>query len=237
MLVGVSAGQIGRAKPRYVGLHDGYLVGLIRAGATPVVWPSTLGVGEPEEVAERAKELVGRVGGVVLSGGGDVDPGRYGATASTERLYGVDPARDAFELAVLKAAREAGCPVLAICRGAQVANVAFGGTLLQDVEEAGFAAHSDPDHEYEVSHEVVVEPGSLLERLVGHESYGVNSLHHQAVATLGAGLEVLARSPDGLVEAFAAPGLLALQWHPERMLESDPLAQRFFDWLVNGGEA
>jgi len=234
MLIGVTAGLIGEAKPRYVGLHDGYLRGLARAGAAAVVWPSTLGVGDPADVAARAKELVQSVAGIVLTGGGDVGPERYGESARTERLYGVEPARDELEIALVHAALDAGVALLAVCRGVQILNVALGGTLVQDLEEAGYRRHSVPEHEYDVAHVVLVEPDSVLASLVGTH-YGVNSLHHQAVERPAEGARVVARSEDGVIEALEGRGFLAVQWHPERMLDSDERAQGLFEWLVAHG--
>ena len=167
------------------------------------------------------------IGGLLLTGGGDVDPARYGATPH-EKLEEVDPARDEFEIALIAAARSRDLPIFAICRGVQVLNVAAGGTLVQDIpsEVTGALNHSlvvPPHPPYELAHEVWVEKDSLLakllgERLVGSDTCDVNSRHHQAVKTIASGYRVSATAPDGVIEAIEDPGAgfcLGVQWHPE----------------------
>ena len=172
-------------------------------------------------------EALAGVDGLLLSGGGDVDPARYGE-APHDKLEEVDPARDAFEIALIAAAREQDLPIFAICRGVQVLNVAAGGTLVQDIpsQVPGALKHSmevPPHPPYELAHEVWVEKDSLLaklmgERLVGSDTCDVNSRHHQAVKTVGAGYRVSATAPDGVIEAIEDPAArycLGVQWHPE----------------------
>jgi putative glutamine amidotransferase len=167
------------------------------------------------------------VDGLLLTGGGDVEPARYGA-APHEKVEEVDPARDEFEIALIAAARTRDLPIFAICRGVQVLNVAAGGTLVQDIpsEVTGALKHSldVPEHPpYELAHEVWVEKDSLLakllgERLVGSDTCEVNSRHHQAVKTIGSGYRVSATAPDGVIEAIEDPAArfcIGVQWHPE----------------------
>jgi len=167
------------------------------------------------------------IGGLLLTGGGDVDPARYGATPH-EKLDEVDHARDEFEIALIAAARSRDLPIFAICRGVQVLNVAAGGTLVQDIpsEVTGALNHSlvvPPHPPYELAHEVWVEKDSLLakllgERLVGNDTCDVNSRHHQAVKTIAPGYRVSATAPDGVIEAIEDPAAsfcLGVQWHPE----------------------
>ena len=167
------------------------------------------------------------IGGLLLTGGGDVEPARYGATPH-EKLEEVDPARDEFEIALIAAARSRDLSIFAICRGVQVLNVAAGGTLVQDIpsEVTGALNHSlvvPPHPPYELAHEVWVEKDSLLaklmgERLVGSDTCDVNSRHHQAVKTIAAGYRVSATAPDGVIEAIEDPAArfcLGVQWHPE----------------------
>ena len=167
------------------------------------------------------------VGGLLLTGGGDVDPARYGETPH-EKLEEVDPARDEFEIALIAEARSRALPIFAICRGVQVLNVAAGGTLVQDIpsEVTGALNHSlvvPPHPPYELAHEVWVEKDSLLakllgERLVGSDTCDVNSRHHQAVKTIAPGYRVSATAPDGVIEAIEDPAAgfcLGVQWHPE----------------------
>jgi putative glutamine amidotransferase len=185
--------------------------------------------GEPRVIDQSmavADALTG-VDGLLLTGGGDVDPARYGE-APHLKLDDVDPARDEFEIALIAAARARDLPIFAICRGVQVLNVAAGGTLVQDIpsEVTGALKHSldvPPHPPYELAHEVWVDKDSLLakllgDRLVGSDTCDVNSRHHQAVKTVGAGYRVSATAPDGVIEAIEDPAArfcLGVQWHPE----------------------
>ena len=169
-------------------------------------------------------QILRRLDGIVLPGGTDVDPALYGAQPHPD-LMAVDPARDAFELALLDAAAVAGVPVLAICRGLQVLNVWRGGTLHQHVPEHGL--FEEPPERPQ--HEVTFVPGSVLAGVYGPSGM-VNSLHHQTVDRLGEGLKVTAEAPDGTVEGLEcddAP-VVAVQWHPELLPEPDPI----FDWFI-----
>ena len=168
--------------------------------------------------------VVERLDGIVLPGGTDVDPARYGAAPAPDALE-PEPARDAQELALLDAAAAAGVPVLAICRGLQVVNVWRGGALHQHVPAHG--CFDEPPER--LQHEVTISPGSALAEVYG-PSVMVNSLHHQTVDRLGEGLDVTAVAPDGTIEGIEcsdAP-VIAVQWHPELLATPDPI----FDWFV-----
>ena len=168
--------------------------------------------------------IVERLDGVLLPGGTDIDPALYGAEPAAD-LIEPEPARDAYELALLDAATEAGVPVLAICRGLQVVNVWRGGTLHQHVPEHGLF-EEPPD---KLQHEVTLAPGSVLAGVYGSSAM-VNSLHHQTVDRLGEGLQVTAEAPDGTVEGLEchdAP-VVAVQWHPELLPDPDPI----FNWFI-----
>jgi putative glutamine amidotransferase len=206
-----------------------YLESIRRAGGEPV----EVGAG-----GESAAELVARVGGVMLVGGGDVDPSLYGETPHAT-FHQAEAGRDAFEVALAKAAVEADVPILAICRGMQVLNVAMGGTLIQDIptEIVGALTHSIPEPRFAIAHEVWVTRDSqlwtiMLDKLDG-ESLQVNSRHHQAVKGLAAGFEINATAPDGVVEGMERPAsrfCVAVQWHPEnfyRTGEFRPLFEQF----------
>jgi putative glutamine amidotransferase len=171
--------------------------------------------------------------GLLLTGGGDVDPTRYGALPAPE-VFGIDPGRDAFEAALVLAAARAGLPVLGICRGCQVMNVALGGSLVQHIPAVTGRDHYRKDLSLVTVHGVRVTPGSLLAGVVGATNIDVNSLHHQAVDRLGDGLRAVAWSDDGVVEGVeaAAPArLLGVQWHPE-LLPGLPAHDRLLAWLV-----
>ncbi len=180
--------------------------------------------------------MVDRLDGLVLSGGADIDPERYGA----ELEPGCGPVerdRDRWELAILSAAMDRGLPVLGICRGLQVLNVLRGGTLLQDVgvdSGDGHPRFGRPSHE--VAHPVHLEEGSLAASVYGTEVLA-NSIHHQVVDRVGDGLVASGRSPDGTVEALELPGrpVLAVQWHPESLRRAGPDAG--FGWLVDEASA
>ena len=193
-----------------------YAQGVIAAGGLPVFLPSD---------ADPA-HYTGRLDGLLLSGGADIDPARYGQTPCAE-LFTPEPARDAYETALLDGAAAAGVPVLGICRGIQVLNVHGGGTLHQHV-----APHACFDRRpNSVAHRVDLVEGSLVASLYG-PSVEVNSLHHQAVDEVADGYEVTGRSGDGSVEAIESRRRpwLGVQWHPEMLdgRDRDPV----FAWLV-----
>jgi putative glutamine amidotransferase len=194
-----------------------YLDAIVRAGGQPVVLPPLAGT-----LADLGETLA-RFDGVCLPGGPDVDPHRYGATEVHERVGAVDADHDELDLAVARAAVGLGLPLLAICRGHQVLNVALGGTLVQHIE----------DHCH-VHHAVALDPGSLLAAAVGHVAPVGHSVHHQAIDRLGAGLVVTGRADDGTVEAVEVPGrwVVGVQWHPEDTAADDPHQQRLFDAFV-----
>ncbi len=173
---------------------------------------------------------------LLLGGGPDVDPARYGEVAVAE-TYGVDAAADAFDIALLHAALERSMPVLAICRGFQIVNIAFGGSLYQHiVREPGVEPHGRPGEEHgELEHKVDLAAGSRLADVMGSTTVTASCHHHQAVARVGDGLRVTARAHDEIVEGLQLDGawLLAVQWHPEDLAPTDPANQALFDALVN----
>jgi putative glutamine amidotransferase len=189
-------------------------------------------------------DALGAIDGLLLTGGEDVAPERYGA-ARHPSVVDVDEARDEFEIALIGEARRRNLPIFAICRGIQVLNVAFGGNLIQDIasEVAGALEHrlTVPPHKpYDLAHEVWIEKDSLLgrlmgERLGGADSCETNSRHHQAVKQLAAGFQSTATAPDGVIEAIEDPAsrfCLGVQWHPEnfwRTGEFRPLFEGFLD--------
>jgi putative glutamine amidotransferase len=203
-----------------------YVDAVSRAGGVPVILP----VSDPALAAD----ALGGVDGLVLAGGGDVDPSAYGQPAEPE-VYGVDEARDAWELALLTVALDRHLPVLAICRGIQVVNVALGGTLVQHIPTATGARHGWPARYNEPVHRVQLDPSCALAGILGVAELDVNSLHHQAVDRTGQGVRAVGWSPDGTVEAVeltAHPEVIAVQWHPE-LLEHDPHATALFTWLIS----
>ena len=199
-----------------------YVRALARSGAIPVVLPPL--------AAELVPALLRPLAGICLSGGPDIDPAAYGAERHAE-LGPTEPDLDAFELAVAQTADAAGLPILGICRGCQALNVARGGTLRQHLPD-----HRQTQPGWTVTHDVAVEPGSLLASAVGAEALRVNSFHHQAVERLGAGLRSVAWAPDGTVEGIEADDgrfVLGVQWHAETLDEVERPQARLFAALVD----
>ncbi|MDO8834521.1 MAG: gamma-glutamyl-gamma-aminobutyrate hydrolase family protein [Vicinamibacterales bacterium] len=207
-----------------------YVESVRRAGGEPRVLD--YGVDTPVSVLTSCH-------GVLFTGGGDVDPARYGEDAHAS-VTGLDVARDAYELDLARLAVEAGLPVLGICRGLQLLNVAFGGTLMQDIpsDVAGGADHLVKVPLSGIAHDVWVSRTSRLaalmsEKLASGDTLAVNSRHHQAVKALAVGFDVTATAPDGIIEAVerrGAPFCVAVQWHPEnfwRTGEFRPLFEGF----------
>jgi putative glutamine amidotransferase len=192
-----------------------YVRAVADAGGLPLILP----LGLPSAAL---RGIYDRLDGILLSGGGDLQPSTYGVTTSVA-LVDVDPQRDALELTLARWALEDGKPVLGICRGQQVLNVAAGGTLIPDISSARPEAL---DHRgaarapHAPGHDVQVEADSYLAKLGTPVSLEVNSSHHQAVDRVARGWRVSAVAPDGIIEAIEAPGhpfALAVQWHPERL--------------------
>jgi gamma-glutamyl-gamma-aminobutyrate hydrolase PuuD len=200
--------------------------------------------GEPrvfDPLKDQPAQVVGEVDGVLLTGGVDIDPGRYGEERQ-DTVTAIEPDRDAFEFALLLAARDARLPVFGICRGVQVMNVALGGTLLQDIasQMTGILPHTVPAPPCAIAHEVWVSKGSRLwtlmqEKMVDADTCSVNSRHHQAIKQVAPGFEVTATAPDGVIEAIecgTSTFCLGVQWHPEnfwRTGEFRPLFEGFIE--------
>ncbi len=212
-----------------------YVEALREAGAVP--WLVPLLPGDPETM----RAVFDRLDGVFLAGGADVDPSSYGEPRHP--LCGhTDPDRDATEVLLLRHAADRGLPVLAVCRGIQVLNVALGGTLYQDVAAQVPAAlkhdysptPANPSRAY-LAHDVTVTPGSRLCAILGESVVPVNSMHHQAIKDLAGGLRPTAFAPDGIVEGVeGADGrfLVGVQWHPEELTDTQPAMRRLFSALV-----
>lgn len=219
-------------------LNPQYLDGIHRAGGHGVIVPAVASIGE-------ARALLDRFDGLLLSGGQDVDPAMYGAqnTASV----GVDHGTDASDVALTLAAIELDRPVLAICRGLQVLNVALGGTLHQDIW--GCSPHhrarpttddpaADADAYLADRHLVELTPGSTIAKLFDGLEVKTNSLHHQSIDSVAEGLTVTGRAPDGIIESVehVSGRVVGVQWHPERLPPTSPHDDghdRLFGWLVS----
>lgn len=183
--------------------------------------------------------LLVRFDGLLLIGGGDVEPGRYGAS-DHGTVYGVEPDRDELEIALLLEADRRRTPTLCICRGMQVMNVAFGGTLIQHLpDEERFVPHGLPSGEEGIHHDVELQPGSRVASAASTEVVSCSSHHHQGVDRIGDGLVATGWSEDGLVEAIEREDgwMVGVQWHPEDSADRDPAQQGPFDELVRRAAA
>lgn len=209
-----------------------YIESVQRVGGDPV---------ELDRSAPVPADLASQYDGVLFTGGGDVDPALYGE-APHESYNPAEDGRDSFEVALARAAVEAGLPVFAICRGMQVLSVALGGTLVQDIPTMvnGALDHEVPEPRFALAHEVWVAKDTRLstllrDKLVEEDILQVNSRHHQAVSKVADGFIVSATAPDGVIEAIERPGdpfCLAVQWHPEnfwRTGEFRPLFEGFIE--------
>ncbi len=214
-------------KPR-VAIYAAYLAALQRVGLVPVLVT-------PAHSPDAIQALIDSCAGLVLSGGDDIDPARYGQDPIPE-LGPVNPARDTAEFRALEVALEQDLPVLGICRGHQLLNVFFGGTLCQDLDVAAAAgaAHTQTTPWGSHHHFVSIEPSSHVGRAIGVDRMEINSYHHQAINRVGRDLVVTARSHDGMIEAVESrehDWVVGVQWHPERYEadtpETDPNVQVF----------
>jgi putative glutamine amidotransferase len=231
-VIGVTLGDGDR--PGFHSMRLDYLRSIEQARAVPVVLPPVA----PEDAAA----LLDRLDGILLSGGGDVDPVLYGQ-APHAKLGKVNRRRDDFELALAREALRRDLPILAICRGHQVLNVATGGTLVQDIASQieGAMEHGASGPRWRWAHAVEWTGPSLLREILGDGTLSVNSFHHQAVDRLGEGLVVTARCPeDGVVEALEMPKrrfVVAVQWHPESFWDRPRSFQALFDALAEACRA
>lgn len=213
-------------------IRENYCSAITKAGGLPIALPHEV------ELAEHYLELLD---GLVVTGGAfDVDPSLYGATDRHDSVT-TKGRRTAFELAILNGFLEADRPVLGICGGQQLLNVALGGTLIQHIPETvpDCLAHEQPNPRTEPGHDVAVKADTLLYRLGGGaDTLGVNSAHHQAAADVGAGVVISGHAPDGVIEAIEVPKkrfCLGVQWHPEYSISAADDA--IFQALISASES
>jgi len=211
-----------------------YVDAVVRVGGMVVLLPP-----DPR-LLEEPDEALDLIDGLMLAGGVDIDPSTYGASPHAMTLLTV-PERDSFELALSLRAIERDLPLLGICRGMQLLNVALGGDLVSHIPDryGEKVAHRHPELK-PVVHEVRIEPDSRLGKILGATELTVHSVHHQAVGRLGTGLRAVAWSPDGVIEAVESANhrfLMAVQWHPELGALGDERQRRLFEALVRRSEA
>lgn len=232
--IGISASQY--LKPgrtwRYNIAYEPNIIAIERAGGLPVIIPASVSM-------ETLDAIYQRLDGVLLPGGGDINPRLYGQDPH-ETLDTVDDVRDAIEIELTRKAIADDLPIFGICRGIQVMNVALGGTLIQDIPSmvTGATRHTidkATETRGKVLHSVRIEEGSRLAGIIGEPVVAVNSIHHQALGDVAPGAEVTAYSEDGLKEGIELPEkrfALAVQWHPEDMIEDDTRMQELFNAFV-----
>ncbi len=238
-LIAVSTSVTVDKYPERAYVNASYLNAVQQAGGVPVPVP-------PQLRASARAEILKRVHGVLLTGGGDVDPTRFGE-ARHPTTSEVSTARDALEIDLTRWALDKHVPLLAVCRGLQVLNVALGGSLYQDIpsEPGSPLDHSQSGLQGRArnipTHQVKVRDGSRLAGILGALEVDVNSFHHQAIKRLGQGLADVAWAPDSIVEGveLAADGqfVVGVQWHPEELVGNDRAAFNLFAALVNTARA
>lgn len=223
-LVGILCG---RSPAERYSIHRGYVASIAAVGGTPLVLPAG-----PEVDPDALRGAVDCCAGLVVAGGGDIDPEHYSSTlGSSDLLMDVDPARDMAEIVAVQHATAQGKRVLGVCRGAQLLAVMGGGTLIHDLPEKGIDGHWNEERQYEPVHPVSAEAGSAAAMVLGSVDV-VNSIHHQAIADPGQSLSATAWCDDGVIEAVEGPGLLGVQWHPERLSGTDHRHLDPFRWLM-----
>lgn len=234
-LIGVSGSHMVDGRGVFAGYHrsyvnDDYIRSVNEAGGVAILVPFT-----EDEGASR--EIMSRVDGLVLSGGHDVYPLLYGEEPCRQ-IGPVWPERDKFDLLLLAEAEKRGIPVMGICRGCQIINVAHGGTLYQDLslDKNSFVKHSQNQDPATPTHTVEIQAGSRAARILGRTEWVTNTHHHQTVHQVGRGLAVTGRAKDGTVEIMEGTGenyLMAYQFHPEMMSINNQLAKALFvDFIV-----
>jgi len=225
-VIGITAAPSEEARAYKTGLR--YVQAVAAAGGLPLLLPAQGG-------APEAQAFAARIDGLLIPGGGDVAPLLY--DEEPHPLTGVTrQGADLFEFSLIRAAHRRGLPILGVCRGIQVINVCFGGTLWQDIPSQlpeSVCHMQSTQTRGERTHTIRITEGSLLHRLLGARQTAVNSFHHQAVRKTAPGLTVCACAEDGVIEALETPGgILAVQWHPEELCVPHPDQARLFAWLV-----
>jgi len=230
-LIGVGLSLTVGEYPERAYVNTAYLRAVEQAGGIPV--PLAPGL-EPSTI----EALWARIDGLVLTGGWDLDPARYGQRRHPKTEH-VSETRDALEVGLVVRALDERVPLFAICRGLQVVNVALGGSLVQDIADDMDTnlVHTQKESRDTATHEVRVAANSRLHAIVGTHELSVNSMHHQAVGRVGRGLREVAWAPDGVIEGVELDAderfVVAVQWHPEELVGRDPAARALFAALVD----
>lgn len=225
-MLAMGPGQFATYDRAYV--NNDYILSVIRAGGIPFIIPCTT-------VDDVIDAQLDQIDALILSGGQDVDPIHYGEEP-LKALGAIFPDRDYFDMKLIEGALERKLPIMGICRGYQVMNVYFGGTLYQDLsyQENAVIKHDQVDQPSLPTHTAILEKNQFLYKIFEEEKIRVNSFHHQTVKKLGEGLEVAAVAPDGVLEAYACPSkkIYAMQFHPEMLLEKYEGFAKIFEFFV-----
>ncbi len=230
-IIGISAGKsLNNQQISQINLNENYIFAIQAAEGIPLIIPT--GISQLE-----IEQIVHDFDAILLSGGGDIETSIYNGKPNS-RVSNVDPARDNLELLLARSAYNLQKPLLGICRGCQVMNVAFGGSLYSDIPsqyETSIRHDCYPGiaRDYE-AHSIEIEKSAKLQNIFSGNKLNVNSLHHQGINLLGENLSAAAHSPDGMIEAIEAtnhPFFIGVQWHPEWMLTSPPMQNLFLEFI------
>ncbi|WP_422485576.1 gamma-glutamyl-gamma-aminobutyrate hydrolase family protein [Gudongella sp. DL1XJH-153] len=210
-------------------LNDFYFQAVVRAGGVPLIIPS---VTDEDTIAEFAKNL----DGVIFTGGHDIWPLRFGEEP-IKQVVEITHERDDMEMKLFQKAYESGLPILGICRGIQLVNIALGGTLYQDIysQVLNVGGHSFDYDPTGVYHSIEIVDGTIMKEIYKEEMIQVNSLHHQAIKNLGKDLRITSKAHDGIIESIESTNdrfVLAVQYHPEAIAEKHPVHQEIFNYFI-----
>lgn len=229
-VIGITSSIVSHNNIPSYNLHVKHIESVIKAGGVPIIIPTG-----PKVMAE---VWVSICNGIILSSGEDIDPNSFGAHPSP-KIQNTNRKRDLTEIELVKCAQKQSKPILGLCRGATMLNVAFGGTVIQDIETSNPNAinHNQQAARSEPTHYIQIDKMSRLYQIIGNSNIQVNSLHHQAIDQLAPNLKKVAVAPDGIIEAVEGADktssmIMGIQWHPEEMASEDTTMQGLFDAFV-----
>ncbi len=226
VIIGITHGY-NNCEEKELTISSDYVKAIKKAGGIPVMLP-------PHIDKNDVPYLINILKGILISGGGDVDPRFFGENPH-KGLKRIDPVRDSFEIQLCRKAIKNDVPLLAICRGMQVLNIACGGTIIQNIEGETIK-HEQESPKWHPSHRIEIKDNNLLFDIYKKRKIYVNSFHHQAIGNLGKNLEIAALAPDGLIEGIVGNDTtftVGVQWHPEKMFEKIPQHLKLFNAFIN----